>query len=75
MDPIKSNNIECFQIKGDFTERSSIVKIAQLLRNEKNEIVPVDAVLSDMAPNTSGVKLLDHGIIIVSVVKMFYELI
>ena len=64
MAPIESDKVECIQIRGDFTERQYIVQIAQHLRNEAGQITPVDAVLSDMAPNTSGIVTLDHGNII-----------
>lgn len=42
-------------IKGDFTEEQNVQKLIQLLKNEK-----ADVVLSDMAPNTCGVKKIDH---------------
>lgn len=64
MAPIESDRVECIQIRGDFTQRQYLVQIAQHLRNEEGQIVPVDAVLSDMAPNTSGIVTLDHGQII-----------
>ena len=42
-------------LKGDFTDEKNIQNIIQLLENEK-----ADAVLSDMAPNTCGIKKIDH---------------
>lgn len=42
-------------LKGDFTDEKNIQTIIQLLENEK-----ADAVLSDMAPNTCGIKKIDH---------------
>lgn len=42
-------------IRGDFTEERNMQMLIQLLGNEK-----ADAVLSDMAPNTCGIKKIDH---------------
>ena len=42
-------------IKGDFTDDLVIQKINQHLQNQK-----VDVILSDMAPNTCGIKQVDH---------------
>jgi 23S rRNA U2552 (ribose-2'-O)-methylase RlmE/FtsJ len=71
MDPITSTKVECIQIKGDFTDRKSIFQIAQHLKINDNQITAVDAVLSDIAPNTSGLQMLDHGIIVVNFFKDF----
>ena len=42
-------------IQGDFTEERNMQTLIQLLEKEK-----ADAVLSDMAPNTCGIKKIDH---------------
>lgn len=42
-------------IKGDFLEEANIEKIKSLLENQK-----VDVIISDMAPNTCGIKKVDH---------------
>lgn len=43
-------------IQGDFTEDATLAKLAQLLNNR-----PVDLVISDMAPNMSGVASVDQA--------------
>ena len=42
-------------MQGDFTEKQNMQRLIQFLENEK-----ADAVLSDMAPNTCGIKKIDH---------------
>ena len=42
-------------IKGDFTEQSVLDALLKTLKNEK-----VDLVMSDMAPNISGIKVVDQ---------------
>lgn len=51
MEPIQ--NVQF--IKGDFTEEKNMQILIGLLENEK-----ADTVLSDMAPNTCGIKKIDH---------------
>lgn len=51
MEPIR--NVQF--IKGDFTEEKNMQMLIGLLENEK-----ADTVLSDMAPNTCGIKKIDH---------------
>jgi len=55
MDPIPGATF----IQGDFTERETQQRITKVLYGDE-----VDVVLSDMCPNTSGVKELDHERII-----------
>ena len=43
-------------IKGDFTEQQTLDKLMEIVGNQ-----PVDLVLSDMAPNISGVKSVDQA--------------
>ncbi|XP_078046474.1 mitochondrial rRNA methyltransferase 2 isoform X1 [Augochlora pura] len=47
----------------DFTDSASQAKLSELLKDEK-----VDVVLSDMAPNSTGIKDLDHD----NIVKLVY---
>ena len=42
-------------IKGDFLEEANIEKIKHLLKDQK-----ADVIMSDMAPNTCGIKKVDH---------------
>lgn len=42
-------------IQGDFTELAVVEQIKEALKSKK-----ADVILSDMAPNTTGVKSLDH---------------
>lgn len=50
----------------DFTAPETWLKVKELLNGR-----PIDVVLSDMAPNATGVKLLDHDLII----KLAYSVI
>ena len=43
-------------IKGDFTEQQTLDKLMEIVGNQ-----PIDLVLSDMAPNISGVKSVDQA--------------
>lgn len=54
-------------IKGDFTEEVNMQKLVRLLKNEK-----ADVVLSDMAPNTCGIKKIDH-LRIVTLLETVYD--
>lgn len=54
-------------IKGDFTDNNVIRELNQLLQNQK-----VDVILSDMAPNTCGIKQVDH-LRIIELVEMAYD--
>lgn len=51
LDPLA--NVEF--IKGDFLEESNIQKIKDFLEGQ-----PADVIMSDMAPNTCGIKKVDH---------------
>ncbi|KAL0488149.1 ribosomal RNA large subunit methyltransferase E [Acrasis kona] len=53
--------IQCNMLVGDFLEQTSVDKVMESLRDENGELCFVDLVMSDMAPNTSGVQSLDHG--------------
>lgn len=50
----------------DFQEKSSHKKLQDVLKGRK-----VDAVLSDMAPNATGIKTMDHD----AIVLLAYEFI
>ena len=52
LEPITGVNI----IKGDFTEQQTLDKLMEIIGNQ-----PVDLVLSDLAPNISGVKSVDQA--------------
>lgn len=54
-------------IKGDFTEEINVQKLVHLLKNEK-----ADVILSDMAPNTCGIKKIDH-LRIVNLLETVYD--
>ena len=54
-------------IKGDFRDDCVVQKLNQLLQNQK-----VDVILSDMAPNTCGIKQVDH-LRIIEIVEMAYN--
>ena len=54
-------------VKGDFLEEASIEKIKSLLEEQK-----ADVIMSDMAPNTCGVKKVDHLRIMNLIEEVFY---
>jgi 23S rRNA (uridine2552-2'-O)-methyltransferase len=66
LDPLTKNETENLKqhiiITGDFTQEETIQKIKDTLsQNESSASRTADVILSDMAPNTTGVQSMDHG--------------
>lgn len=55
----------------DFTTDKTKEKILQILNEKKRDRQGVDVILSDMAPNATGVKSMDH----VNIVNLVYHVI
>lgn len=58
---VPSKTLEQVFINGDFTQKEILDRVNENLSGKL-----VDIVLSDMAPNTTGIKDLDHGKLMVS---------
>lgn len=55
----------------DFTVQQTKDKILKILGEERQNVQGVDVILSDMAPNATGIKSMDHT----NIVKLAYDVI